>query len=60
MNIYELFGHQAEQHQDAIDKFLKTLDLLRELKSGAIALNDVSVEGNGWNVKPAAPSDPSN
>lgn len=60
MNIYELYGRQAEQLQDAIDKFMKTIELLQNLKAGNLSLDQVIVERNGWNVRPAAPSDPSN
>ena len=59
MNIYEMYGRQAEQHQDAVVKSLNTLELLRDLKAGKFSLDQVVVDRNGWNVT-ANPSDPSN
>ena len=59
MNIYEMYGRQAEQFQDAVDKFMNTLELLRDLKAGKLSLNQVVVDRNGWNVSADA-SDPSN
>ena len=58
MNIYEMYGRQAENLQSAVDKFMNTLELLADLKAGKLTLDQVVVERNGWYI--AAPSDPSN
>ena len=58
MNLYEMYGRQAESLQDTVDKFLNTVELLQDLKAGKLTLDQVVVEKNGWHL--ASPSDPSN
>lgn len=36
----------------ATDNNAATLDLLRQLKSGGVSLDDVTVTGSGWLVAP--------
>ena len=53
MNIYEMFGKQSEELQDVVDKFYATLNLLRKLKSGEIALERLTINEKGWDVAPS-------
>ena len=53
MKIYEMFGKQSEELQEVVDQLYMTLDLLRKLKSGEIALERLTVHDKGWNVAPS-------
>ena len=58
MNIYEMFGRMAEEKQADFEFLKGTMELLRNLKSGAIALDQLDLNDKGWNVNPpAAPND---
>lgn len=54
MNIYELYGRLMEERQSEHAAHLRTLELLRQVKRGEIALERVLVkqDGTGWRVLP--------
>ena len=55
MTIYEIYGREVERHQTALDNFAKTVQLLRDLKSGVVNLDRVQITENGWVMKALEP-----
>lgn len=53
MDIYHLYGKQAEKLEQAETAFRTTLQLLRDLKAGTRTLDEVTVDEDGWKVLPA-------
>lgn len=60
MNIYEMFGRMAEEKQGDFEFMKGTMELLRQLKSGAVTLDQLELSEKGWNVNPTPLSNPSN
>ena len=56
MTIYEIYGREVERHQQALDNFAKTLQLLRDLKSGVVSIDRVQITENGWVLKAIVPA----
>lgn len=50
LDIYGMFGHQAEKYQEAVEQFGFTLDLLRQLHDGIVKPCDVKVSESGWEI----------
>lgn len=53
MKIHEMFGHQAERLQELMEFHELTAKLLQDLKDGKVALSQLTVKPNGWDVTPA-------
>ena len=51
MNIYEMYGRQAEQLKALEDYYQGTQKLLAALVSGEIVIERLSLNGTGWMVK---------
>ena len=51
MNIYELYGHRAEEFEELSVGYLSTLQLLRDLKSGDTELKDLVITDQGWSIE---------
>lgn len=63
--VHEILGIQVEQnglmqamYDTELEAHLKTIQLLRDLKSGAIEIERVEVEGNTWTVRPKVDAKP--
>lgn len=50
----------AEEKQSDFEFMKGTMELLRQLKAGAVTLDQLELNDKGWNVNPAAPRNPSN
>lgn len=53
MNIYEMYGRQAEQLQEAMEYHARTQKLLADIQSGACVPVQLVVTAEGWSVQPA-------
>lgn len=52
MNVYELYGHLAEEHANLTEFYKKTLALLGDLSNGKVDVSRLRVFPNGWDVTP--------
>lgn len=50
MNLFEMYGRQAEQYERLHSTWLKTIELLQALKAGEVKLKDIEVDESGWRV----------
>ena len=51
MNIYELYGKQTEQLEQLSEGFIKTLELLRDIKDKKVNIKNVELSDGGWEIK---------
>jgi len=51
LNIYELYGRQAEELERTKGQLIKTLTLLKLIKDDEVNIKDVEVTEKGWEVK---------
>jgi len=51
MNIYEMFGRQAEQINGMREFANRTLTLLRDLKEGAVLPSALVITDSGWQLQ---------
>lgn len=59
MNIYEQYGRLVEQHQRECENHAQTVNVLRRLKQGEVALDSLTVtDENKWSIVPALEADP--
>ena len=60
MNIYEMFGRQAEQAAQLRVFYDGTMKLLRDLEEGKVMPAQILVTGNGWELRdlPIEPDKP--
>ena len=60
MNIYEMFGRQAEQAAQLRVFYDGTMKLLRELVTGEVSVEQILVTDNGWEIRdpPIEPDKP--
>ena len=60
MNIYEMYGRQAEQTQQLRGFYDSTMKLLRDLEEGKVIPAQVFVTDNGWELRdpPVEPEKP--
>ena len=60
MNIYEMYGRQAEQAQQLRAFFDSTMKLLRELVRSEVSVAQLFVTDNGWELRdpPVEPEKP--
>jgi len=53
-SLYELVGRKQEAIENLQLEYAKLLNLVRWLKSGEATLDRVTVDGDSWNLAPAA------
>ena len=53
MTIHELYGRLAEELETERANHRQTVEILRQVASGAIAIERVSVNGPRWAIAPA-------
>jgi len=60
MNIYEMFGRQAEQTQQLRAFYDGTMKLLRDLENGKVMPEQILITDNGWELRdlPEEPDKP--
>lgn len=58
MLVHELLGQTVENLALEQREHQKTIDVLRQLKEGAITLERLTVDGNFWSVAAIAPPSP--
>ena len=59
MNIYEMFGRQAEQAAQLRVFYDGTMKLLRDLETGVIPPSQILVTDTGWEIRdPPMPEGP--
>jgi len=51
LNIYELYGHKIEEYETLLAQMFKTLQLLRNIQSKSVEIDDVIIKENGWELK---------
>ena len=58
MNIYEMFGRQAEQTQQLRAFYDGTMKLLRDLENGKVMPEQILITDNGWELRDQPVSNP--
>ena len=58
MNIYEMYGRQAEQAAQLRAFYDGTMKLLRDLETGVIPPSQILVTDNGWELRDLPVSNP--
>ena len=51
MNIYEMFGRQAEQMQELCGFFASTMQLLQQIRNGEVIPCQIVLNQTGWEVE---------
>lgn len=51
MNLYEMYGRQAEELHQLHSTWLKTLELLRAIRDGEVKPKSLDIDENGWRIK---------
>lgn len=46
-----MFGRQAEKLQESVEFYKHTMQLLRDLKEGAVSIAQVEIDASGWRLK---------
>jgi hypothetical protein len=56
MTIYELYGRVVEEREREMEAHLQTIAMLRQIVTGEVPRERVTVTETGWTLVPVAPA----